>query len=294
MAAEPISISIPNTLAAVRDHTRVFQDLVYVYPVISRRSRGLSIGINLNPDKRCNFDCVYCEVDRRTPGRAETVDLVQLREELAWLVRYALDGGLASQPKFNEVPELTRVVRDIAFSGDGEPTMVPNFDECVRVAVEVKRQFGLEATKLVLITDSAGLDKGTVKRGLELMDAHQGEFWCKLDAGTEAYYRRVNRSNVKFDRILANLLETGRARPIVIQSLFLKIDGTPMPAAELAAYCGRLNDLREGGATLREVHAYTVARPTPEPWATRLSTDELEAIASEIRRRTGLTVQTFD
>jgi wyosine [tRNA(Phe)-imidazoG37] synthetase (radical SAM superfamily) len=285
---------VSSQLAVVQDHTRVFQDLVYVYPVISRRSRGLSIGINLNPDKRCNFDCVYCEVDRRTPGRAETVDLVQLREELAWLVRYALDGGLASQPKFNEVPELTRVVRDIAFSGDGEPTMVPNFDECVRVAVEVKRQFGLEATKLVLITDSAGLDKGTVKRGLELMDAHQGEFWCKLDAGTEAYYRRVNRSNVKFDRILANLLETGRARPIIIQSLFLKIDGTPMPADELAAYCGRLNDLREGGATLREVHAYTVARPTPEPWATRLSTDELEAIASEIRRRTGLTVQTFD
>ena len=126
------TVSIPNTLAVVQDHTRVFQDLVYVYPVISRRSRGLSIGINLNPDKRCNFDCVYCEVDRRTPGRAETVNLPQLRDELAWLVRYALEGGLATQPKFNEVPAMTRVVRDLAFSGDGEPTMVPNFDECVR------------------------------------------------------------------------------------------------------------------------------------------------------------------
>lgn len=292
LVSEPISI--PNTLAAVQDHTRVFQDLIYVYPVISRRSRGLSIGINLNPDKRCNFDCVYCEVDRRTPGRAETVDLTQLRDELAWLIRYALDGGLATQPKFNEVPELTRLVRDIAFSGDGEPTMVPNFDECVRVAVEVKREFHLSDTKLVLISDSAGLDKGSVKRGLELMDANGGEFWCKLDAGTEAYYKRVNRSYVKFDRILANLLETGRARPIIIQTLFLKIDGTPMQADELAAYCGRLKDLVAGGAQIREVHAYTVARPTPEPWATKLTTAELETIASEVRRTTGLTVKTFD
>ncbi len=292
MATSPVSI--PNTLAAVQDHTRVFQDLVYVYPVISRRSRGLSIGINLNPDKRCNFDCVYCEVDRRTPGRAETVNLPQLREELAWLVRYALEGGLATQPKFNEVPEMTRVVRDIAFSGDGEPTMVPNFDECVRVAIEVKQEFHLDDTKLVLITDSAGLDKLTVKRGLELMDGSRGEFWCKLDAGTEPYYRRVNRSNVKFERILANLLETARARPIIIQTLFLKIDGTPMPAAELEAYCGRLKDLTAGGAWIHEVHAYTIARPTPEPWATRLTAVELETIAAEVRRRTGLTVQTFD
>lgn len=60
--------AIPNTLAAVRDHTRVYRDFTYVYPVISRRSGGLSVGINLNPDKVCNFDCVYCEVDRKTPA----------------------------------------------------------------------------------------------------------------------------------------------------------------------------------------------------------------------------------
>ncbi len=285
---------VSNRWAVVQDHSRVFQDLVYVYPVISRRSRGLSIGINLNPDKRCNFDCVYCEVDRKTPGRALTVDLIQMREELIWLIRYALEGGLATQPKFNEVPELTRQIRDIAFSGDGEPTMVPNFDACVRVAVEVKREFGLATTQLVLITDSAGLDKASVKRGLELMEANQGEFWCKLDAGTEEYYRLVNRSFVKFERILANLLETARERPIVIQSLFLKINGAVLPPAEIAAYCGRLNDIVQGGGRIREVHAYTVARPTPEPWATRLTTGELEAIAVQIRERTGLKVLTFD
>jgi wyosine [tRNA(Phe)-imidazoG37] synthetase (radical SAM superfamily) len=292
VATSPLPIQ--SSWAVVQDHRRVFQDLVYLYPVISRRSRGLSIGVNLNPDKRCNFDCVYCEVDRKTPGRATTVRLDQLREELVWLVQHARDGTLAQQPKFCEVPELTRQIRDIAFSGDGEPTMIPNFEECVQTVVDVKRELGLDDTKLVLITDSAGLDKGSVKRGLMLMDANHGEFWCKLDAGTELYFRLVNRSFVRLDRILRNILETAKVRPVIIQSLFLKIRGEPMPAEELNAYCDRLKEIVAGGGQIREVHAYTIARPTPEAWATRLGREELESVATVIRGRTGLRVEIFD
>jgi len=287
-------VPIQSSWAVVQDHRRVFKDLVYLYPVISRRSRGLSIGVNLNPDKRCNFDCVYCEVDRTTPGPASTVNLPQLRDELVWLVGHAMDGTLAQQPKFCEVPELTRQIRDIAFSGDGEPTMIPNFDECVRTVVGVKHELGLDDTRLVLITDSAGLDKASVKRGLELLDANHGEIWCKLDAGTEDYYRLVNRSFVRFDRILRNILETARVRPVIIQSLFLRIRGEPMPPAELDAYCGRLNAIISGGGLIREVHAYTIARPTPEAWATRLTREELESMAATIRQRTGQRVEVFD
>jgi len=280
-------------MAVVRDHSRSFADYTFVYPVISRRSGGLSLGVNLNPDKRCNFDCVYCEVDRRTPGRATQVDLPQLQAELTTLIRVARSGELSRTGKFREAPELTTVIRDIAFSGDGEPTMIPNFAACVEVVAAVKRAEGLSATKLLLITDAAGLDKADVRRGLELLDANRGEIWAKLDAGTEAYYRLVNRSFVHFDRILANLLATARVRPIIIQSLFLRVEGEPMPAAELAAYGDRLNAIVGAGGRIREVHAYTVARPTPEPWATRLEPDQLEAIAATIRARTGLVVQTF-
>ena len=288
-------IAIPNTLAAVRDHTRVYKDFTYVYPVISRRSGGLSIGINLNPDKVCNFDCVYCEVDRKTPGKTSVVDLAQLREELTALIHFARDGGLAREPKFNEVqPALTQTPRDIAFSGDGEPTMLHNFDECVRVAAEVKRAEGLAATKLVLITDAAGLDTGSVKRGLATMDANQGEIWAKLDAGTEGYYKLVNRTTVRLDRILHNLLVTARARPIIIQSLFLRMHGQPMPPEELAEYCFRLEELVHDGAQIREVHLYTIARPTPEPFCGKLTKAELEAMAATVRAKTGLKVVTFD
>ena len=249
--------------------SRDFLGNKFVYAVVSPRARGLSLGVNLNPDQECNFDCIYCEVDRRLPGKVSQVDLQQMRDELVAMIRFARDGGLAKEPKFNEVPWLTREVKDIAFSGDGEPTMIHNFAECAQVVADVKQQEGLAATKLVLITDAAGLDKADVKRGLAIMDAHQGEVWAKLDAGTEAYFRLVNRTSIKFERILKNLLETALARPIVIQSLFLKVHGEAMPAAELDAYCERLNDIVRAGGRIKEVHAYTVARPTPEAFATK-------------------------
>lgn len=292
--SEPVD-AIHNALAAVQDHTRHFRDYTYVYPVISRRSRGLSIGINLNPDKICNFDCVYCEVERRLPGRATKVDLAQVREELAAMIRFAREGRLAKEPRFDELPEVvTREPKDIAFSGDGEPTMVNNFDECVAVVAGVKRAANLPRTKIVLITDAAGLDKQSVKKGLELMDANQGEVWGKLDAGTEEYFKLVNRTSIRFERILKNLLETARARPIVIQSLFLKMHGQAMSEAELLNYCERLNDMVRRGGRILEVHAYTVARPTPEPFATRLEAPALNGLADAIRRQTGMTVNTFD
>ena len=284
---------IKSTWAAVMDHTRHFTDFTFVYPVISRRSRGLSIGVNLNPDKVCNFDCIYCEVDRRIPGAVTGVDLRQMKDELSAMVQFARDGGLAKEPKFDEVPWLTREVKDIAFSGDGEPTMIHNFAECVEGVVEVKQSDNLADTKIVLITDAAGLDKGDVKRGLELMDANNGEIWGKLDAGTEEYFKLVNRTSIKFERILKNLLETSKARPIVIQSLFFKVHGEAMSATELEAYCGRLRDITAGGGQLREVHLYTIARPTPEPFATKLEAVDLEKMAETIREQTQLTVEVF-
>jgi wyosine [tRNA(Phe)-imidazoG37] synthetase (radical SAM superfamily) len=287
-------IQVRGTLAVVRDHSRQFADFTFVYPVISRRFGGLSIGVNLNPDKICNFDCVYCEVDRRVPGKVSNVDLSQMRDELVAMIRFARDGGLAREPKFDEVPWLTRDVKDIAFSGDGEPTMIANFAECVRVVAEVKQNEGLPKAKIVLVTDAAGLDKADVKRGLEIMDANNGEVWAKLDAGTEAYFKLVNRTSVRFERVLANLQETARARPIIIQTLFLKVHGEPVSPAELTAYCGRLNGIVRGGGKIQEVHAYTVARPTPETFATKLSASELEEIGEIIRRETSLPVRTFD
>lgn len=277
--------------AAVRDHRRNYHNFLYVYPVISRRSRGLSIGINLNPDKVCNFDCIYCEVDRINPPRIKHLDPKVVRAELEEMVRIFKNGILARESLFasSEVSE----IKDFAFSGDGEPTMISNFSEFVQIAADVRKMENLVSTKIVLITNAAGLDKDDVRKGLKIMDENNGEIWGKLDAGTEQYYKLVNRTNVKFSRILENLLLTARERPIVIQSLFLKVHGKIMPQEELDEYCRRLNELVSNGAKIKEVHAYTVARPTPEPYATKLTAIELNAIAEKIRNKTGLTVYEF-
>ena len=218
-----------------------------------------------------------------------------MRDELRTMLHFVSDGGMAKEPKFNELPSfITRNVKDIAFSGDGEPTMIHNFAECAEAVAEVKRREGLDKTRIVLITDAAGLDKADVKRGLEIMDAHNGEVWGKLDAGTAAGFKRVNRTTIRFDRILKNLLETARVRPVVIQSLFLKFRGEMMPPEELNAYCDRLNEMASAGGKIKEVHAYTIARPAAEPFTAKLNAEELGAIAETIRRKTGLRVFAFD
>src|SRR5213593_4023072 len=130
-------IQIRSNLAVVQDHSRQFADFTFVYPVISRRSGGLSIGINLNPDKLCNFDCIYCEVDRRVPARVSRLNLDQLRDELGAMIHFVRDGGLAKEPRFNELPSfITRNIKDLAFSGDGKPTMIHNFAECAKVVAD--------------------------------------------------------------------------------------------------------------------------------------------------------------
>src|SRR5262249_28667058 len=83
-----------------RDHRRNFADNLYVYAVVSRRSKGVSIGLNLNPDKKCNFDCVYCQVNRSTPGLVRAVDLDRLRDELEDMLDRVLSGQLFEEGHF--------------------------------------------------------------------------------------------------------------------------------------------------------------------------------------------------
>src|SRR5512142_1992282 len=81
-------------------HPRTLDENRYVYAVLSRRSGGVSIGINLNPDKVCNFDCVYCQVDRTIPGNDPRVNLAALDRELRDILTRATDGRLFTQAPF--------------------------------------------------------------------------------------------------------------------------------------------------------------------------------------------------
>ena len=274
-----------DLIKAHLDHRRIWQDFDYCYPVISRRSRGVSLGVNLNPDKVCNFDCVYCEVDHSTPPKRRDLDLDQLDRELAVLLDLATSGELYTFSPFDSARPSQRRLNDIAFSGDGEPTTARDFAEVVARVGYLKAQRGLDLVKLVLITDSSRLQAPEVLVGLESLMAHQGEIWAKLDAGTEAYYREINRSSVPLERILDNLLATARHWPILIQTLFLEWQGQGPSAAELEAYCGRLEHILAQGGQLQAIQLYTVARPTPEAAARPLRHLEMDAIAASLRSR---------
>jgi wyosine [tRNA(Phe)-imidazoG37] synthetase (radical SAM superfamily) len=274
-------------------HERSFADNRFVYPVVSRRAGGLSIGINLNPDKVCNFDCIYCQVDRTVQGETRFVELPRLRAELDAMLEAALSGRLYLEERFSRLPPPLRRLNDIAFSGDGEPTSYRNFDQIIAQCAEVKSRRGLEDVKLVLITNASLLHRPHVQRGLEILDANQGEIWAKLECGTEAFFRRVERTPIPFQRILDNITQAARGRPLVIQSLFMRIAGQPPPEEELEAYCRRLNEIRTAGGQLRLVQIYTVARRPAESYVTPLDDGRVDRIVALVRERTGLPVAGF-
>jgi wyosine [tRNA(Phe)-imidazoG37] synthetase (radical SAM superfamily) len=286
-----------SILPAHRQHPRRFEDFRFVYPVLSRRSRGISIGVNVNPDKICNFDCLYCQVNRTVPAAITEFDLTVAEEELRSMLEILRSGELAKHPPFDSVPTDKLRLNDIALSGDAEPTTLPNFAATIEMIVRVKPS----EAKIVLITDAGGLDRPDVKRGLAVMDAHNGEVWAKLDAGTEPYFKRINRTKIPFPRILKNITMTAKERPIVIQSLFLKVRGEGPMSAEIGAYCGRLRDIVGAGGRIKLVQVYTLARKAMTvvegvpawQFVSALSNTEVDAITERVRKEAGLEAESF-
>jgi wyosine [tRNA(Phe)-imidazoG37] synthetase (radical SAM superfamily) len=269
-------------------HSRSFETNRFVYPVVSRRSAGVSIGVNLNPDKVCNFDCIYCQVDRRSTAETRFVDLDQLLAELDHMLELVVGGDLFAHPKFSATPAPLRRLNDIAFSGDGEPTTYRNFDEIISRCAEIKRRRGLEGVKMVLITNASMFHRDPVRRGLATLDANNGEIWAKLEAGTEEYFKLVERTTIPFRQVLDNITEAARVRPLVIQALFMRIAGDPPPPAELQAFCDRLSEITAAGGKLKLVQIYTVARPPAESFVAPLTNAEVDAVVELVRTRTGL------
>jgi len=280
----------------VRDHRRQWRHCRYVYPVISRRARGLSVGVNLNPDKRCTFACLYCQIDRHAERGLRGVDLPTLRRELDLALAEAVSGRLWAEGRFAATPPEMRRINDIAFSGDGEPTCFEEFDRAVAAAAEAKAAAGLDDVRLVVITNASRLDSPQVARALDILDAHRGEIWAKLDAGTEAHFRRMNRpaGGITLAKIVGDITAVASGRPVVIQTLLCRLDGAPPPDAEIDAYCRRLREILDAGGQLRLVQVYTIARSPAEGRVSALGDAELDTLADRIRDAVGtVPVETY-
>lgn len=271
---------------------RDFANNRFVYTVISPRAHGLSVGVNMNPDQHCNFSCAYCEVDRAAPCVEARLDIPAMVAELENTLELVRSGRLRERLHYRNAPRELTELRHVALSGDGEPTLCPNFAEAVEAVVHLRARGRSPFFKIVLITNASGLDRPEVGQGLSLFTPRD-EIWAKLEAGTPEYFGRINRPDCSLDQILANLLTLARRRPVIIQSLFPSLDGEAPPASEIEAYAQRLLELRKAGAQIPLVQIYSATRPAAHSGCGHLPLRTLSAIAQRVRDVAGLKAEVF-
>lgn len=266
---------------AHHNHPRHWRQFRVVYPVISRRSGGLSLGINLSPDGLCNFDCTYCQVDRSTLAENPPVDLDELLAELSIILGLITTGEFWNDPDFSNIPADKQKLCDIAFSGDGEPTASPLFPAALELVQELKEQHNLHDTSIVVITNSTLLHREPVRLAIDKL-GDQGEIWAKLDAGTQAYYEHIDRSAVPFERVVGNMVQASQTQPITIQTMLLRDSSGAMPDTEFLAYIERLRTVLDRGGNIKHVQLYTVAREPHETDVEPLTEAELQQRADQL------------
>jgi histidinol dehydrogenase len=258
-----------TNIRSVQDHRLDREAGAIIYPVISRRSRGLSVGINLFPDKKlCSFDCPYCEVS-------------PLQTDLRFSLK-AMEQGLRDLAEQLAARGEIHTVRDLSFSGNGEPTLHPEFQSALKLAFRLRKEL-FPGSQLVLITNGSRLLNPTM--AAFLAQAARGEIpyiderflalhiWLKFDAGTEGWYKKINRSAIPFGALNEAIDDFARRAPFTIQTMICKIQGQTPPPEEVSAWEARVRQLAErsvecsksgGPVGPQAVQLYGKARPAPE------------------------------
>jgi wyosine [tRNA(Phe)-imidazoG37] synthetase (radical SAM superfamily) len=268
-------------LLKTEDHSRDSAGMRYVYPVISRRAGGVSVGINLNPNNACNWRCIYCQVPDLTRGGPPTIDLALLERELEGFLHEAIAGDFMA----TRVPAGSRRLVDVAFSGNGEPTSAREFPAAVEIAARVMAARGLAPElPLRLITNGSLLDRKAVQAGIAQLGRCGGEVWFKFDAGTAAGLVRINSSRVQPEVVARRLGCCAQLAPTWVQTCLFLIDGAAPVEAEIRAWLALLAPL---APALAGVHLYSLARPSQQKEAPRLARMEpeaLEVVANRVRQ----------
>ncbi|MFY9721708.1 MAG: radical SAM protein [Azonexus sp.] len=274
-------------MLTIEDHRRDSAGLRYVYPVISRRAGGVSVGINLNVNNACNWACVYCQVENLTRGGPPPIDLDLLERELDSFLDDALHGDFMSR----EVPAEARRLMDIAFSGNGEPTSAAEFPEAVQAVRRVLQRHGLAGKLPVrLITNGSLLHRPGVRDGIRVLGELGGEVWFKVDRAMPAEVETINGVPMDAGKIRDNLSRCAALATTWVQTCWFALDGIAPDAAARDAYCALLAPV---ASRLAGVHLYGLARPSMQPAAPRLQrldADEMEKFAVEIQEKTGIRV----
>ena len=273
---------MPNTLTTT-NHNRDIAGLKYIYPVMSRRAGGLSIGINFNPNNACNWRCVYCQVPNLQHGNAPEMDFEQLERELRSFLRDVLHGNFFDT--FN-VPTDQRVIKDIAISGNGEPTSLKGFAEAVKLIGAIAQETGvLPGSHLVLISNGSLIHQTSVQAGLATLAHYHGELWFKLDSATEQGRKLINNTGQSREKLLTHLSIASRLCPTKLQTCMLRYRQA-WSHDEKQAYLQLLEELKRREIGIRGIMLYSLARPPLQPEAGELEQmgrDEMNTFAADIK-----------
>jgi wyosine [tRNA(Phe)-imidazoG37] synthetase (radical SAM superfamily) len=248
------------------------KDVIYG-PVNSRRL-GRSLGINLSPVdyKVCSFNCVYCHYGWNKYLKTDLSDCVkdlptvaQVEEELEKTIR-----SMEVPPEY------------ITFSGNGEPTLHPDFEQVVDVVVDVSKRTGADA-RLAILSNSTALDDPSVVRALGKLDVRI----MKLDAGNDRVLERINRpaAGISVDGIVRGLR---RLDDVTLQSVFVGGEVTNAGDDDVEAWLGRLEEVRPA-----RMQVYSLENAPALSTLEGIPMDRLNEIAARVRERIGVEPQTY-
>ena len=189
-------------ILTIADHSRYFKNCTYIYPVVSRRSNGISLGINLNLNNACNWRCVYCQVDGLIRGKPNPIDLVKLEFELDQMLDWIINGTFIQQ----FAPIGLRRFNDICLAGNGEPTLSVDFVAVCEIIAKLRLKYQLAGqVKTILITNGSEMHKLKVQSGLRLIAENNGEVWFKIDRGTQLGVQNVNQVSLSLSSVVQHL-----------------------------------------------------------------------------------------
>lgn len=256
-------------MLTITDHRRDSLALKYIYAVDSRRSGGISIGINLNTNNACNWRCIYCQVPNLRRGNAPEANLEYLEHELVSVLADISNNNFFE--KYNIGPE-NRIIRDLAISGNGEPTTCKNFDLVIEQIRQVLVTAGLNnKLKPVLITNGSLVNQAKVKEGIACLSALNGEVWFKLDSVTNTGIKKINNVSISIAKVRRHLEISASLCPTWIQTCVFGVNGDPPPKQEQDEYIKFLSSVFKQGTRLQGILLYGIARPSQQKEASSLS-----------------------
>lgn len=259
----------------MNSHYLPFQRGIIYGPIQSRRL-GPSLGINLLPANRklCTFNCVYCQYGPEVPhsllvNNRESIELPTLSE-----VEKALRSALCEHPDVNY----------ITFSGNGEPTMHPQFPEIVDLTTRIRDESGI-AARTAILTNSTTITSPKIRDALMRLDSP----FMKLDAGSDDLFTRINRPHpdIRFESIVEELKRFDHPN-LMMQAIFFAGKPTNVEDQDVEQWAATVKNIGP-----REVHIYTTERPVARMSVHPVERSVLENLALRATRVSGVPVRVF-